>query len=272
MPAPGPTSAADENPSHTIQSLWVGDRLSRLETLSISSFLAHGHAFHLYTYSPVANVPSGVILEDANALVDERLIFRVNGSLAVFADWFRQELLHAHGGYWTDLDMVCLRALDFDDPVVVGKVDPQRVSNSLMRFPKGHPITRQLADVTREPNTILPYDNARERRHKLVRKYLMGNRQKHVKWGEASGPSGLTRMLKHHNLFGVAKPYYYFYPLPFSFWGCAFDDTFRSGAGFFDQSYCVHLWNEKIRKSSVEKDGPFRKDSLIQHLLDRYAC
>ena len=33
-----------------IQSLWIGDRLSALERLSIRSFLANGHGFDLYTY------------------------------------------------------------------------------------------------------------------------------------------------------------------------------------------------------------------------------
>lgn len=267
------TSQGTAPPSDIIQSLWVGDRLSRIETLSIASFLAHGHRFHLYTYGDVGNVPSGVELRDAGALVPQREVFRVNGSLAIFADWFRQELLHANGGYWVDLDMICLRPLDFSDAIVVGKVEPQRASNSILRFPQGHPVTRELAHLTRHPNTVMAYDNARERRRKLVRRYLFGNRQSHVKWGEASGPSGLTRMLKHRDLFKLAKPYYFFYPLHHSFWFCAFDDTFAGGSSLFDQSYCLHLWNEKIRKfTGVNKDGPFRKGSLVQQLMDRYGC
>ena len=262
-----------ETPSRTVQSLWIGDRLSRIEVLSIRSFQAHGHDFHLYTYGPVENVPAGVVIQDANTIIPERRIFRVEGSVAIFADWFRQEMLHACGGYWADLDMVCLKPLGFADPIVVGRVDPQRVSNALMRFPPGHIVTKALADLTEAPNSIVGYDSARDRRRKLVRKYLLGNRQKHVKWGEASGPNGLTRMLKHHDLFKLAKPHFYFFPLHFSFWYCAFDHTFEEGTAFFDQSYCVHLWNEKIRRGSgVSKDGPFRRGSLVHQLMKRYRC
>jgi hypothetical protein len=267
------TSQMPATPSDTVQSLWVGERLSRIETLSIASFLAHGHRFHLYTYGDVGNVPTGVELRDAGELIPEREVFQVNGSLAIFADWFRQQLLYARGGYWVDLDMVCLRPLDFPDAIVVGKVEPQRASNSILRFPQGHEVTRDLAHLTRHPNTVMPYDNASERRRKLVRRYLLGNHQRHVKWGEASGPSGLTRMLKHRDLFKLAKPYYFFYPLHHSFWFCAFDDTFAGGSSLFAQSYCLHLWNEKIRKfTGVNKDGPFRKGSLVQQLMDRYGC
>ncbi|MEQ1756940.1 MAG: hypothetical protein ABL986_01390 [Vicinamibacterales bacterium] len=258
-------------PSRTIQSLWIGDRLSRLEVLSIKSFLANGHPYHLYTYGKVDRVPKGVVLKDANAILPEAKVFRANGSLAIFADWFRQEMLHACGGYWADLDMVCLRPLDFEDPIVFGRTDPQRVCNALMRFPQGHPLTRQLADVSRDPNLILESDSPRDRRRKRLRRFLPGRHD--AKWGESSGPTGLTRVVKHHGLFELAKPYFYFYPLPFSFWICAFDDTFRDGAAMLEQSYCLHLWNEKIRKATgVKKDGPYREGSLVDQLTRRYNC
>lgn len=258
---------------HTIQSLWIGERLSRIEVLSIRSFLAQGHPYHLYTYADLENVPDGVTVKDANAIVPERDIFKTDGSLSIFADWFRQELLHQCGGYWVDLDIVCLKPLLFPDPIVLGKVDSGRVSNALMRFPKGHELTRQLADVSKDPNKAMPFDSAADKRRKLIRKYLRGNRRNDIEWGEPSGPSGLTRMIKHAGLWKIAKPYYYFHPVHFSFWGCAFDNTFQDGMDFFSASYCVHLWNEKIRRAArFDKDGPFLKGSLVQTLMERYGC
>lgn len=224
-------------------------------------------------YSDVEGVPDGVTIKDANAIIPARFIFRTQGSLSIFADWFRQEMLFACGGYWADLDLVCLKPLLFEEPIVLGKVDPSRVSNALMRFPSGHELTRQLADVSRNPNMALPFDSARDRRRKLVRKYLLGNRRNNVSWGEASGPSGFTRMVKHHDLWKLAKPYYYFHPVHYSFWTYAFDDTFQEGMDFFRSSYCVHLWNEKIRRAGrIDKDGPFQRGSLVRQLIDRYGC
>lgn len=266
---PGTNDGVD----NTIQSLWIGDRLSRIEILSIRSFLANGHDYHLYVYSDLEGVPDGVTVKDANAVVPAKFIFRTEGSLSIFADWFRQELLFGCGGYWADLDIVCLRPLLFQDPIVLGKVDCSRVSNALMRFPKHHEVTRLLAEVSKNPNTLLPFDSARDKRRKLVRKYLLGNRRNNVEWGEASGPSGFTRMVKHHGLWKLAKPYYYFHPVHYSFWACAFDDTFQEGMDFFRSSYCVHLWNEKIRRMGrINKNGPFSPASLVHRLMERYGC
>jgi hypothetical protein len=35
-----------------IQGLWVGPELSVMEQLSVSSFLRHGHQYHLYVKPP----------------------------------------------------------------------------------------------------------------------------------------------------------------------------------------------------------------------------
>jgi hypothetical protein len=135
-----------------------------------------------------------------------------------------------------------------------------------MRFPKGHEITRALADVGKEPNRPTPYDTAADRRRKLIRKYVLGNRRNRVEWGEPAGPVGMTKMFKHHRLLKLAKPYYYFHPIHFSFWRCAWDDTFRDGLGPFRASYCIHLSNEKIRRgAAMNKDGPFPRHSLSWH-------
>jgi len=256
----------------TMQSLWIGERLSKLELLSLQSFLANGHACHLYVYSDVGDVPSGVILKDAASIIPREFVFKTGGSLSIFSDWFRHELLFACGGYWVDLDIVCLRPLRFEDPIVVGKEDCSKISGALMRFPKGHEITRALADVGKEPNRSMPYDTPADTRRKLIRKYVLGNRRNRVEWGESGGPVAMTKMFKHQRLLKLAKPYYYFHPIHFSFWRCAWDDTFRDGLGPFQASYCIHLWNEKIRRGgAMNKDGPFPRHSLIQQLASRYG-
>src|SRR5690348_5090275 len=100
-----------------IQGLWVGDRLSTMERLSIASFLALGHEYHLYVYRPVANVPAGTCVKDAREILPESMIFqyRKRPSYAGFANFFRYKLLLDRGGWWVDTDAVCLRALDFAD-------------------------------------------------------------------------------------------------------------------------------------------------------------
>ena len=57
--------------SHIIQSLWIGDSLSKSEQLCVKSFVDNGHEFHLYIYGDVKNIPEGVIVKDGNEIVDD---------------------------------------------------------------------------------------------------------------------------------------------------------------------------------------------------------
>ena len=40
-----------------IQTLWIGEELSDLENLCISSYIKNGYDFHLYAYDEISNVP-----------------------------------------------------------------------------------------------------------------------------------------------------------------------------------------------------------------------
>ena len=55
--------------SSLVQSLWIGDRLSAMEQLCISSFLRQGHAFHLYVYQETAGIPAGTVVLDGNRIL-----------------------------------------------------------------------------------------------------------------------------------------------------------------------------------------------------------
>jgi hypothetical protein len=63
----------------TMQSLWIEERLSRIELLSLQSFLANGHECHLYVYSDVSGVPSGVILKDAASIIPREFVVTTGG-------------------------------------------------------------------------------------------------------------------------------------------------------------------------------------------------
>src|ERR1044072_9789319 len=110
--------------AEVIQGLWIGRPLSGLERLSMTSFLRHGHEYHLYCYDDVREVPTGVLVKDANAILPAADIFTYQqgpgqGSLAAFSNVFRYRLLLERGGWWADTDAVCLRPWDFPAPVVL---------------------------------------------------------------------------------------------------------------------------------------------------------
>jgi hypothetical protein len=135
-----------------VNALWVGNKLSKLELLTISSFIAHGHDFHLWTYSDIVTpLPRGVTICDAEDILPRRTVFRSirtdretgvgDGSFAGFSDLFRYKLLLDKGGYWTDMDITCLKPLDFSEPYVFRSHRVGVVGN-LMKCPRGSALMR----------------------------------------------------------------------------------------------------------------------------------
>lgn len=128
-----------------VHGLWIGKTLSALELLAIHSFIRNGHVFHLWTYEPVTNpLPQEVICMDANNIIPESKIFRYRhrnqfghgkGSLGGFSDIFRYKLLYEHGGWWTDMDITCLKPLNFQEPYVFRTHQGLKMVGNLMKCP-----------------------------------------------------------------------------------------------------------------------------------------
>src|SRR5215472_15544124 len=106
--------------SSIVQSLWIGDRLSVMEHLCISSFLRNGHSFHLYAYQDIAGIPPGTVVRDGNEILPASRIFtyREHQTYAGFANFFRYKLLLENGGWFVDADTVCIRPFEFEDDYV----------------------------------------------------------------------------------------------------------------------------------------------------------
>jgi len=115
--------STDARPLPVIQGLWYGTTtLGQMERLSVNSFLRHGHEYHLYSYEEIVNLPRGAVLKDARQIHPTfEMIRNRDGKVlgAAFSDLFRYKLLHDRGHYWADLDVVCIRPFDFDEPVVL---------------------------------------------------------------------------------------------------------------------------------------------------------
>jgi len=108
-----------QNSNCIMQGLWVGNSLSEMEQLSIKSFLANGHMFHLYTYGKCEGVPAGCQVKDANEIMPKESISQYV-SLANFSDAFRWRLLSMRGCWWVDVDTICLKHYDFKEDYVFG--------------------------------------------------------------------------------------------------------------------------------------------------------
>lgn len=254
-----------------IQSLWIGKSCSVIERLAMCSFIKSGHEFHLYTYDDVANIPEGVIIKDANTIISENNVFLSHNSYAHFADWFRWKMLNKIGGYWVDMDLICLKPFDFSDKIIFGKEQYNSASIGVLRFPKGHELTSYMVKRCENPNLIEVTDSIKVKARKLKRKILMGNRISNTKWGEAGGPWGFKQALLKFGLWDAGKPYTYFYPVHSSHWKYIFDETFENDTALFFNTYAIHMWNEMINKdASFNRNGVFPAKSLFEHLKSKY--
>ena len=262
-----------------VRGLWVGGRLSALERLCIRSFCSHGHEFHLYHYDELENVPrvDGLRLINAEEILPRAAIFRYRrrGSLAGFADYFRWELMRQKGGWYADMDMVCLRPLDFAADVVVGwECEGSHVNSAMMKFPRGHLMAKAMANACENINQFVPWDNARRITRKIKRIVLFRNARKYIGWGEAGGPEGTTLAIKHFGLEKHVLPMHVFYPIPCKDAPDLFDGSPQKAAavgGDISGAHAVHFYNEIIRGKGIDKDGEFPADSLYEVLKRRYA-
>lgn len=135
-----------------VHGLWIGDSLSKIELLTLHSFLLKGHEFHLWIYDELKNtVPDGVVLKNANDIIPKERIFRYKnsnqfghgkGSLAGFSDIFRYKLLYEKGGWWTDMDMCCLKPLNFSEPYVFRDHHDMKVVGNIMKCPAKSELMR----------------------------------------------------------------------------------------------------------------------------------
>lgn len=128
-----------------VNALWIGKKLSKLELLTIHSFINKGHIFILWAYDTIETpLPKGVICKDANVILPKDKIFRYKyrnqfghgkGSLGGFSDIFRYKLLYEQGGWWTDMDITCLKPLNFCEPYVFRTHQILLVVGNLMKCP-----------------------------------------------------------------------------------------------------------------------------------------
>ena len=209
------------------------------------------------------------LLMDANAIIDKKEIFTYNnGSYAGFADWFRWELLYAKGNFWVDMDVICLRPFLFDTDIIFG-LEREVASIGVLSFPPKHDLSKIMKYICKYPNLYLPYDSKKTRLKKIRRRNNNYSRDK-ITWGEAGGPFGFTRALHYFDLFKKAKPYNYFYPIHFRSWHSVFDGKISEEILSDCNNFSIHLWNEMIRRSFLDKNLIFPENSLFEKQKRRY--
>lgn len=123
----------------TINFLFTNKRdLPQTALDSLNSFIEHNHKCILWTYYDCKNVPQKVEVRDAGIIepLDESI------EPEHFADYWRLELLLRYGGWWSDLDNICIKSLsDFkDEEYVFTRIEGIVVNNNIIKTPKNSKI------------------------------------------------------------------------------------------------------------------------------------
>jgi len=266
------TPTNSEANSNTIHGLWIGSILSLMEQLSIRSFLANGFKYCLYTYEHLENVPAGVHIMNANDILPKEEIFVYQhgpdaGSYAGFADQFRYKVLLEEGGWWADLDVVCLRPFNFTNIYVLPTHNAEKggviIASCIFRVPAGCEFIRACFEESRR----------------------IDKNQLH--WGQI-GPLLMTRKMKEYHLDSFILPTSYFCPI--DHWNLSQFVGGNIEAGMLSQitnnSCGIHLWNEMWRRKNrgdnssaqlahhwqYDKNRIYPEDTLLGKLQRKYLC
>lgn len=232
-----------------VASLWIGARLGEIERAAIASFLLLGHAFTLYGYGAIGNLPAGVTLADASEILpgDSILRDRRSGSPAMHADLFRYAMVRATDALWVDLDMIALRPFDFDTPWVLGREDDGQLNNAVLGLPRESRLLASLCAITPATRGVPPHLRGLRRQKYRLRSALRGGLPiTEWPWG-STGPRALTHFATLTGDVGRAMPPQAFYPVPIH----AVRRFLTPGAlrpeDLPADSFGVHLWGRELR-------------------------
>lgn len=230
-----------------IQGLWIGPELSVMEQMSIGSFLLNRHEYHLYVYDEPKNVPVGTVIKDAVEVLPASRIFQYKHfpTYAGFANFFRYKLLLERGGWWADTDTICLKPFDFPGPHVFATEicnGQEVVTSGIIKAPKGSPAMAYAWEVcqSKEPDKL--------------------------GWGE-TGPRLMGEAVKKFSLEGHQKPHHVFCPIDFEDWHKVVEPD---GNTTLDESYAIHLWNERWRAAGQDKNAEYPEKCLYEVLKRTY--
>jgi mannosyltransferase OCH1-like enzyme len=220
-----------------------------MEILCINSYLANGHEFHLYTYSDIANVPNGTIVKDAGSIIPEKDIYvDCFGGYVNLANQFRFTLLFKLGGWWVDMDSVCLKPFDFKEDFVFSSEmtnDYERHYTINNTFIKSKPGAKFLKDCL---------------------DFLSIRGHEYIHWGEL-GITLLSRMIFRNRLEQFIKYPEYFCPVSYH----NFNHLIGNSSYVLPEiSYALHWWNEMWRRKGIDKNAKFPEKSLYETLKSKY--
>lgn len=222
------------NSNKIVHGLWIGSHLSIIELLCLQSFIDQGHEFHLWLYDSLeTEPPKEVVVCDASLIIPRDKVFcykypnqfgHGKGSYAGFSDIFRYKLLYEKGGWWSDMDVICLKRFDFDEEYVFRNHHDFPVIGNIMKCP---PMSELMKACYEEAVIAVSSENTNWNLPIIIlNKHIAANNlNKHIKNFTNPDDWRFVRKLIYR------KP--------------------KIAAGW----YAIHLLNEEWRKNNMIKNG-----------------
>jgi hypothetical protein len=156
------------NENVVVHTVWIGGKLGLMERLTIKLLQSHGHQVLLWAYDEPEGVPEGTVLRDASEIMAASTIFRYTGkpvpllpnggigSLSHWSDQFQLRLLNKEGGIYLQLDVACLKPLNFSKKYAFAPHYLPRgkwpflihdIAAFVMKCPVGSPFTAKCASA-----------------------------------------------------------------------------------------------------------------------------
>lgn len=256
-------------PNDPIYFFWIGSSPTLLNVLSLKSYLYHGHHPVLYLYRDFENIPAGVEVRDANEIVPysdfeklgsfreyrRKLFSKKDAAInnekeldqachVFFSNYFRNQIIYKHGGWWSDLDIICLRHYDFEDPYVFAGQSHSgipSINNCIFKCPPQdftmQELIRQQKEALESEVTNIPY------------------------FGVVLFSELIHSTLK---MTQFVQPYHVFQPIKYEHLNDVLKDT-----PIPDSSYAIHLFTNTFIWHH-NPNGEFEPNSLLERLKKRY--
>lgn len=251
----------------TIFTFWSFAPFTWMERLCLASWVAAGHPVDLYAYEEIPDLPAGVTLKDASAIVPQQqaVMNEKVRSYSLFGDVFRYEGLQRGLGIWCDADVLLLRSLDDLGDHIYGWERSDSICNAVLHMPPAEPFLAQMLEVARSPVPVLPYWPTSRKIKQRLRGLLGRPRPLSAMSHTSIGPRALTHYVRKNRLY--ALPQEVLYPLPVQYAVLSFIPGVPVESYIAPETRTIHLWNTEVREL---KRSPPPPGSFMARMCEKY--
>ena len=222
----------------TIQMMWTGPHLPKMQRYCLDSFIRNGHPIELYTYHGCDYVRDGITILDAHDILPREKVFTPVigdkiGNLSTFSDLFRYTLLAQKGGWWVDTDTYCLRPFNYTRKHLM-TFDAQTyhwLVTTPFKTIAGHKTIRHILELA----DAIPRDS--------------------IKFNEMGSKLLNANILQHRDMLKYAEPFEAFQPWDYNSTEKWITDPAFPAVSIATRS--IHLFNEIWRSRKWDTDGNY---------------